>query len=104
MRAKEPKVPYEKSFRAKSRRHGKSFGNYVEGILIYLKILFSQVKMMQALQVYKLASSEWRNPIFGFCIIFGLQHQQSSSQLEGPSAYINLPSNYDLRPRRHCST
>ena len=37
MRAKEPKVPYEKSFRAKSRRHGKSFGNYAEGILIYLK-------------------------------------------------------------------
>ena len=40
---------------------------------------------MQALQVYKLASSKWQNPIFGFRIIvekISHQHRQSLSQID----------------------
>jgi hypothetical protein len=61
--------------------------------------------MMQALQVYKLASSERQNPIFGFHIIVeetNHQHQQSSSQVDFGGAfgvYISLPSNFDMRLR-----
>jgi hypothetical protein len=65
---------------------------------------------MQALQVYKLASSERRNSIFGFHIIVeetNHQHQQSSSQVDFEGAfgvYISKPNNFNLRLRRYSST
>ena len=52
--------------------------------------------MMQALQVYKVASSEWRNSIIGFRIIverkvINTNNLRCKSTLEGSSASISKP-------------
>ena len=67
-----------------------------EGILINVKNNFLSSEMMQALQVYKVASSEWRNSIIGFRIIverkvINTNNLRRKSTLEESSASISKP-------------